>query len=161
MGTKGKPLTTKEKETIVTLKKYFDRTKDDPQEHAWPSVERVVNALGISIATVKRVMADFNSGVNFADQEEAHRGRPPRVLSSSMQTATREYVRKANREGRYITLEVLCQHLKAINPEQEFSVRTLGRALDRWGFTFGKGNTYPTAQGERSCNSSATTLPKA
>lgn len=23
--------------------------------------------------------------------------------------------------------------------EQEFSVRTLGRALDRWGFTFGKG----------------------
>jgi len=139
MGTKGKPLTTKEKETIVTLKKYFDRTKDDPQEQAWPSVERVVNALGISIATVKRVMADFNSGVNFADQEEAHRGRPPRVLSSSMQTATREYVRKANREGRYITLEVLCQHLKAINPEQEFSVRTLGRALDRWGFTFGKG----------------------
>jgi len=139
MVTKGKPLTAKEKETIVTLKKYFDRTKDDLREQAWSSIERVVNALGISIATVKRVMADFNRGVNFVYQDEAHRGRPPRVLSSSMQTATREYVRKANREGRYLTLEVLCRHLKAINPEQECSVRTLGRALDRWGFTFGKG----------------------
>jgi transposase/ribosomal protein L19E len=56
-----------------------------------------------------------------------------------MQTATREYVRKANREGAYITLEMLHQHLKAIKSEQEFSIRTLGRALDRWGFTFGKG----------------------
>ena len=139
MSIQGKPLTAKEKETIVTLKRYFDRTKDDPQEQACPGVQRVVNSLGISIATVKRVMADFNRGVSFVDQEEIHRGRPPRALSSSMQTATREYVRKANREGMYITLETLCQHLKAINPVQEFSVRTLGRALDRWGFIFGKG----------------------
>ena len=139
MSIQGKPLTAKEKETIVTLKRYFDRTKNDHQEQACPGVQRVVNALGISIATVKRVMADFNRGVSFVDQEEIHRGRPPRALSSSMQTATREYVRKANREGMYITLETLCQHLKAINPVQEFSVRTLGRALDRWGFMFGKG----------------------
>jgi len=139
MSTQGKSLTGIEKEMIVILKDYFDRTRDDPQEQACLSVQRVVNALGISIATVKRVMADFNRGVAFVDQEEAHRGRPPRALSSSMQTVTREYVRKANREGMYVTLETLCKHLKAINPGQEFSVRTLGRALDRWGFTFGKG----------------------
>lgn len=139
MSTQGKSLTPKEKETIVILKRYFDRTRDDPQEQASLSVQRVVNALGISIATVKRVMADCNRGVSFVDKEEIHRGRPPRALSSSMQTATREYVRKANREGAYITLEMLHQHLKAIKSEQEFSIRTLGRALDRWGFTFGKG----------------------
>ena len=139
MGIQGKPLTAKEKETVVTLKQYFDRTKDDPDEQTCPSVHRVVNALDISIATVKRVMADYNRGIKFEDQEEAYRGRPPRALSNSMQTVTREYVRTANKEGRYVTLEMLCEHLKAKKPEQEFSVRTLGRALDRWGFTFGKG----------------------
>jgi len=139
MGSQGKPLTSKDKETIVTLKKYFDRTKGDQREHSGPSVQRVSNALDIGIATVKRTMADYNRGVNFVEQEEIHRGRPPRVLSSSMQTITREYVRKANREGAYITLEMVSQHLKTIKSEQTFSIRTLGRALDRWGFTFGKG----------------------
>ncbi len=139
MGSQGKPLTAKDKETIVTLKKYFDRTKGDQKEHSGPSVQRVSNALDLGIATVKRTMADYNRGVNFVDQEEIHRGRPPRVLSSSMQTITREYVRKANREGAYITLEMVSQHLKTVKPEQTFSIRTLGRALDRWGFTFGKG----------------------
>jgi len=49
-----------------------------------------------------------------------------------MQTVTREYVRSANKEGTHITLEMLCKHLEDIKPEQEFSIRTLGRALDRW-----------------------------
>jgi transposase len=139
MGTQGKPLTVQEKETIVKLKRYFDHARDDPQEQVGPSVERVVNALNISIATVKRVMADHNRGVDFVGQEGIHRGRPPRALPDSLQTVTRGYVRQANREGKYITLEMLCEHLKAIHPGQEFSIRTLGRALDRWGFTFGKG----------------------
>ena len=139
MTTQGKALTAAEKEIIVRLKKYFDRTKTDEQEQASPSVQRVVNALGVSIATVKRVMADHNRGVPFAKVEKTHKGRPPRALSDSMQTVTREYVRSANKEGAHITLETLCKHLKDIKPEQEFSIRTLGRALDRWGFTFGKG----------------------
>ena len=47
MGTQGKPLTPEEKETIVKLKKYFDRTIDDPIEQACLSVERVENALAL------------------------------------------------------------------------------------------------------------------
>ena len=139
MGIQGKPLTPKEKETIVTLKGYFDRTRDDREEQASSTVQRIANTLGIGIATVKRVMADYNRGVSFTDQEKVYRGRPQHALTDSMQTVTREYVRKANREGKYITLEMLCQHLEAIKPRQKFSIRTLGRALDRWGFTFGKG----------------------
>jgi len=139
MTVQGKALTPIEKETIVTLKKYFDRTKDDSQEQTSPSVERVVNALGVGIATVKRVMADHNRGITFTEQEKIHKGRPPRSLSNSMQTVTREYIRSANREGAHITLEMLCKYLEDLNPEQKFSIRTLGRALDRWGFTFGKG----------------------
>jgi hypothetical protein len=99
----------------------------------------VVNALDIGIATVKRVMADYNRGISFVDRVELKRGRRPQALSNSMQTVARDYVRKANREGQHITLEILCQHLRTIAPEEDFSVRTLGRALDRWGFIFGKG----------------------
>ena len=54
-------------------------------------------------------------------------------------TRTREYVRQANREGSHITLEMLAEYLKAEGGDPNFSVRTLGRALDRWSFTFGKG----------------------
>ena len=139
MTTQGKALTPAEKEAIVVLKNYFDRTKDDEQEQARPSVQRVVNALGFGIATVKRVMADHNRGVIFTKQERIHKGRPPRALSDSMQSVVREYVRNANKEGARITLEMLCKYLEDFKPDQEFSIRTLGRALDRWGFTFGKG----------------------
>ena len=45
MTIQGKALTPTEKETIVALKKYFDRTRKDMQEQASPSVQRVVNAL--------------------------------------------------------------------------------------------------------------------
>ena len=139
MGTQGKPLTHQEKEAIVKLKEYFDRTKDDMEERECLSVQRVSHALDVSVATVKRIMADHNRGVLFEEQAEAQRGHRPLSLPDSLQTVTREYVREANREGTYITLETLCQHLEATNPGHDFSIRTLGRALDRWGFAFGKG----------------------
>lgn len=106
-------------------------------------------------------MADYNRGVSFADQEKIHRGRPQQVLTDSMQAVTREYVREANKEGKHIPLEMLCQHLEGIKSGQEFSIRTLGRALDRWGFTFGKGTRSQLAQGKRSYRCGATTLLKA
>ena len=135
----GKALTPEGKKAIVSLKEYFDRTKNDLQEQSSPSVQKVANALGFGIATIKRTMADYSRGVNFDELEKVFRGRPQRVLSESTQTIVRDYIRKANKEGAYITLEMLCQHLEEVVPKQEFSVRTLGRALDRWGFTFGKG----------------------
>ena len=101
MTIQGKALTPAEKETIVALKKYFDRTKDDVQEQASPSVQRIVNALGVGVATVKRVMADHNRGVTFTKQAKIHKGRPRRALSDSMQTVTREYVRGANLRASY------------------------------------------------------------
>jgi len=133
----GKALTPEDKNAIVSLKEYFDRTKNDLQEQSSPSVQKVANALGFGIATIKRTMADYSRGVNFDEVEKVFRGRPQRVLSESAQTIVRDYIRKANKEGAYITLEMLCQHLEEVAPKQDFSVLTLGRALDRWGFTFG------------------------
>src|SRR5688500_13409875 len=85
-------------------------------------------------------MADSKRSPAWLIQDESiRRGRPPRVISDSLQTMTREYVRQANREGSHITLEMLSEYLKEEGSDPDFSVRTLGRALDRWGFTFGKG----------------------
>lgn len=72
-------------------------------------------------------------------EESIRRGRPPRVLSDSLQTSTREYVRQANREGSHLTREMLAEYLKAEGGAPNFSVRTLGRARDSWGFTCGQG----------------------
>ena len=135
----GKALSSDDKKVIVALKEYFDRTKNNLEEQSSPSVKKVADALGFGIVTVKRIMANYNRGVNLDETEKVFRGRPQRVLSDSMQTVVRDYIRKANKDGAYITLEMLCQHLEEVAPDQEFSIRTLGRALDRRGFTFGKG----------------------
>jgi transposase len=122
------------------LKDYFDRTKDDLCEQDCPSAERAAHALGVGIATVKRVMADYHRSPDLlARADSMRRGRPPRVIADSVQTITRDYVRQANREGSHLTLEMLAAYLKQEGCDPHFSLRTLGRALDRWGFTFGKG----------------------
>lgn len=140
MATQGKPLSRELKKTMVVLKDYFDRTKDDPGELSSSSVQRVANALAVGIATVKRVMADDHRSPDFLEREDSPwRGRPPRAIADSLQTITRDYVRRANQDGKHITLAMLTEHLEEQDPEQSFSVRTLGRTLDRWGFTFGKG----------------------
>lgn len=139
MATQGSPLSPEYKKAIVCVKKYFDRAKTDQQEHICSSVERTANALDVGIATVKRVMANYNRNPDLLNKEALNRGRPPRIISDSLQTITREFVRQANFDGRYITLDMLSEYIDKQGIAQDFSIRTLGRTLDRWGFTFGKG----------------------
>lgn len=139
MGRQGSPLPPEIKRVVVDLKHYFDRSKTDKKELEQPSVTKVAHALDMGVATVKRIMADFNRNPDFL-QPILARGRPRRIISDQCQTITRSYIRNANAEGNYITLEMLHEHLKqTLGDDQEYSIRTLGRALDRWGFTFGKG----------------------
>lgn len=140
MATQGSPLTPEFKRALVLLKGYFDRTQDDLSEQACSSVQRTAHALEVGVATVKRVMADYNRNPALIEGAVCfRRGHRPRALADSLQTITRDYVRQANREGVHITLEILADYLKEEGGAANFSVRTLGRALDRWGFTFGKG----------------------
>jgi transposase len=140
VATQGRPLSPEFKRAIVLVKDYFDRTKGDLREQEGSNTERTAHALGVGLATVKRVMADSQrSPAGLMQEESIRRGRPPRVLSDSLQTITREYVRQANREGSHLTLEMLSEYLKEEGSAPNCRVRTLGRALDRWGFTFGKG----------------------
>ena len=140
MAMRGSPLTPEFKRAIVLLKDYFDRTKDDLRERACSSTERAANALGVGLATVKRVMADYTRSPSVLERGESlRRGRPPRAIADALQTITRDYVRQANREGSHITLAMLAEHLQKEGADPNFTLRTLGRTLDRWGFTFGKG----------------------
>ncbi len=139
MAISGSPLTPEFRKAIVCVKKYFDRVKFDIEEQNSNSVEKTAQALDVGVVTVKRVMADYNRNPELLNKQPVRRGHPPRIIADSMQALTREYVRQANQNGRYITLEMLSDYLKKHGNDPNFSIRTLGRTLERWGFTFGKG----------------------
>ncbi len=132
----GKPLTPDVKKLIVLMKHYFDR-KD--QKKAKSSAEHTADAAGIGVATVKRIMADYNRNPNLLDKPPSIRGHRSYAVNISHQERVRQYVRKANQQGEYITLETIRKFLQDIKPDESFHIATLARTLDRWGFEFGKG----------------------
>jgi len=129
ISSRGKPLTSEIKKLTVSVKQYFDQTKITPAE---PSVTRTANAIGIGVATVKRIMADYNRNPSSLDEPAKMRGRPVYAVNVSHQAAVRSYIRSANNKGQHITL-------KEEYADESFHKATLARALNRWGFEFGKG----------------------
>ena len=136
VSSRGKPLTPEIKKLTVSAKQYFDRKKLTPAE---PSVKRTADALGIGIATVKRIMADYNRDPKLLDKPAKLRGRPIYSVSASYQESTRSYIRAANKKGEYITLAVIKNFLEEQYPDESFNKATLARTLNRWGFEFGQG----------------------
>ena len=98
---RGKPLTPEVKKVIVSVKHYFDR---DDRKRARLSAQRTAKAVGIGIATVKRIMAEYNRDPNCLDKPPSLRGRRGFAVSASHQERVRQYVREANRRGSYINI---------------------------------------------------------
>ena len=136
VSSRGRPLSPETKKVVVSVKQYFDGKKFQPIE---PSVKRTADALGIGVATVKRIMADYNRDPRLLDEPIRLRGRPVHAVSVTHQEAVRAYIRSANRQGKYITLSDIVDFLKARSEEEMFHISTLARNLNRWGFEFGKG----------------------
>jgi transposase len=136
ISSRGKALSPNTKRLIVSAKQYFDNNKLTPKE---PSAKRTADALGIGIATVKRVMADYNRDPNLLDKPKEMRGRPVHAVSASHQEIVRSYIRTANSKGVHITLADIQTFLENQYPNESFHKTTLGRTLNRWGFEFGKG----------------------
>jgi hypothetical protein len=70
------------------------------------------------------------------------KGRPAHSIDTSVQETVRAYVRASNLEGIHITLETIRDYLQENSPNKSdelFHISTLARALDRWGFEFGRG----------------------
>ena len=137
--TKGKPLTPEEKKVIVVLKGYFDRNKSDFGLNE-TSVQLVSEALGYGLATINRIMSAYNKDPGSITNKPQLRGRPTFSVDASLQEVVRSYIREANSQGTYITLDTISDFIKEKNPEKsEIHISTLARTLDRWGFEFGKG----------------------
>ncbi len=134
---KGKALLPEEKKQIILLKKYFDQNRAEFNSDE-PSFQKVSNALGIGVATVKRILASYNKDPSSINKINTSRGKPPKIIGESLQEHARSYIRSANLEGKYITLETIRNHLQN-KSEENFHLSTLSRTLDRWGFEFGKG----------------------
>lgn len=141
MAQQGSPISLESKINIVSAKEYFDRCLAGKNaEESTPSVQRVSDALDVGTATVRRVMAEYNRDPQFIHTtDELKRGRPPRSLPDSLQACVRQYVRKMNQKGAHVTIETISHFFHDAHPEIKCHARTIGRALDRWGFTFGKG----------------------
>ena len=94
----------------------------------------------IGLATVNRVLAAYQKDQNSIYNEILEKGRPQRSIDAGIQEKVRSYIRGENLEGRQITLEKIREFLtKEQGDNTEFSIATLSRILDRWGFEFGKG----------------------
>ena len=136
--TKGRPLCPEEKKLLVSVKQYFDRNKSEFASSE-SSAQMTADALGIGLATVNRVMANYRKDPDSLNAPPQLRGRPTYSVDVSHQEAVRAYIRQANLEGRYITLETIRSFLQEKSPSESFHLSTLARTLDRWGFEFGKG----------------------
>ena len=133
---RGKPLSPETRKITVSVKEYFDRNKWPSAE---PSVKRTADALGIGVATVKRIMADYNRDPKLLDEPRKMRGRPVHAVSASHQESVRSYIRASNSKGNHITLKDIRSFLEKENTDESFHKTTLARTLNRWGFEFGKG----------------------
>lgn len=136
ISSRGRPLLPETKKLVVSVKQYFDGKKFKPME---PSVKRTADALCIGVATVKRVMADYNRDPKLLDEPTKTRGRPVHAVRATHQEAVRAYIRSANKQGKHITLSDIGDFLKERSEEELFHIATLARTLNRWGFEFGKG----------------------
>jgi transposase len=133
---RGKPLTSEIKKNVVSVKQYFDRNKFQPSESSY---KRTAEALGIWLATVKRVMADYSRDPSLLDKPTKMRGCPAHSVSTSYQEAVRTFIRTANKNGEYITLTAIRDFLAKEPRDESFHITTLARTLNRWGFEFGQG----------------------
>jgi len=135
----GKPLTPSEKRFIVSTKHYFDRNKPD-LEICDSAAQMTADALGIGLASVNRVLAEYKKDPKSINAPPLPRGRPKYSVSESHEEAVRAYIRQGNKEGCHMTLEVIKHFLTERAPEEEsFHIKTLANTLDRWGFEFGRG----------------------
>lgn len=116
---RGKPLGPEEKRLLVSVKHYFDRNQAGFGGHE-SSAQMTADALGLGVATVHRVMANFHRDPDSIQARPQSRGRPAYAMASSHQEAVRTYIRQANLQGRHLTLEDIRGFLTEREPTASF-----------------------------------------
>lgn len=140
MSFQGKQLSAEITELVIRLKEYHDEERKackfvptkDP-------AGRTAQALGLGVATVKRIMARYaQSGGEVVVHVPQRPGRPPSRISPNIQPIVRQFIRTENLGGRRVSIERVGSYLHTVHGV-ETPKTTLWRALKRWGFTHGEG----------------------
>ena len=86
----------------VNGKHYFDNLKSTPDSLRNPATQLAASALGISESTVKVIMSAYNKkGKKGLDRSKSQqRGRPAYATESGVASPVRQFIRRANRNGR-------------------------------------------------------------
>jgi len=140
MSFQGVEFTPEMRKMVVNVKHFFDSAKRDADALKMPASRLTSSALGISESTVKVIMAAFNKngeqGLAFSKFDQ--RGRRPYNVEPGIEPLVRRFIRRANRVGDQVNIEIIRDFMRE---ELHCAVArtTLWRALQRWGFEFGKG----------------------
>jgi len=140
MSFQGKQLSTEMTETVVRLKEYYDNErKTEKLVSTKNAAGRTAKSLGIGIATVKRIMANYRKNDETVVVHVKQRpGRPPSRICPIMQPIIREFIRNKNLSGQQVSLDKVCKFLIS-GYDLDIPKMTLWRALNRWGFSYGEG----------------------
>lgn len=140
MSFQGKQLSVELIETVVGLKKHYDKerqlgkfvsTKD--------SMGRTAKALGLGVVTVKRIMSRYSKSDEMVVVDyKKPPGRPPDRICPGVQPIVRQFIRTENLYGRRVSIDRVLKYLRSEH-KVEIPKTTFWRALDRWGFTYGEG----------------------
>ena len=140
MSFQGKQLPAEMVEAVVRLKKHHDEERQSGKfVSTKDAATRTADALGIGIATVKRIMAQYKKdGDEVVVRIKERPGRPPSSICPIAQPIVREFIRTENLGGRRVSIDRVC---KFMNSKHGIDIpkMTLWRALNRWGFNHGKG----------------------
>jgi len=140
MSFQGKQLPAEMVEAVVRLKKHHDEEKRSGKFISTKdAARRTADALGIGVATVKRIMAQYKKdGDEVVVRIKERPGRPPSSICPIAQPIVREFIRTENLGGRRVSVDRVC---KSMNSKHGIDIpkMNLWRALNRWGFNHGEG----------------------
>ena len=140
MSFQGKQFPAEMVEAVVRLKKHYDKERKAGKfVSTKDAANRTANALGIGVATVKRIMARYKKDGNEVIVRIKQRpGRPPSRICPIAQPIVREFIRTENLTGRRVSIDRVCKFLISEHGI-DIAKMTLWRALNRWGFNHGEG----------------------
>lgn len=140
MSFQGKQLPAEMVEAIVRLKNHYDEEKKSGDfVSTKDAAKRTADSLGIGLATVKRIMAQYKKDSDEVVVRIKERpGRPPSSICPVAQPIVREFVRTENLGGRRVSIDRIS---KFLNSKHGIDIpnMTLWRAVKRWGFNHGEG----------------------
>jgi len=140
MSFQGKQFSADMMEMVVRLKKHYDNERETGKlVSTKDAAKRTANALGIGIATVKRIMAQYKKdGEEVVVRIKKRPGRPPSRICPIVQPIVREFIRSENLGGRRVSVDRVCKFM-ASEHGIDIPKMTMWRALNRWGFNHGEG----------------------